>query len=162
MKYEIRGERLTLDEILKIHQNHDWIWLRDGRPGPILLAQMYRGKARYKPHTLYATVYLEASFLRFLIEKATVSAGSLNRLVQEIWGGKGRRSSSYTFNNMLNGKYGIYIHRLKQLCDLAEVPLSELETHVVKIGTRSKYAWEIYSKKRKSVTAADHGRRWEP
>ena len=154
MKYEIKGSRLTLDKILEFHKEHDWIWVPDGRRGPVVLIQLYKGKARYRPITMYASVYLEPSFLRTLIDKALQNVGSMRRLVNEIWGGK-RQSSSYAFNNIFSGKYGIPITRLKSLCDLANVSLSEADKHVLKIRTRSKYAFEIYSKKRGGAIIED-------
>jgi len=154
MKYEIDGPRLTLGEILELHQRHNWIWVPDGRPGPVVLIQLFKGKASYRPITMYASIYLERTFLRFLIERALENVGSMRRLIGEIWGGK-RQSSSYAFNNILNGKYGIPILRLKTLCDLANTSLSEADKHVLKIRTRSKYAWEICSKKRAVTTTED-------
>jgi len=79
----------------------------------------------------YASIVLENGFRKRFIEDAIKKAGSLRELGR-IMGYTGK-ASNWNVKQILHGKQGIPLFRLERLCDFMNVPLADIQKHVVKI-----------------------------
>jgi len=78
----------------------------------------------------YASVFLEEDFRKKLIETGIRKAGSMNQLGR-VMGYMGN-APNWNIKQILHGKQGVPLYRLKRLCAFLGMSLNEIEKHVLK------------------------------
>ena len=78
----------------------------------------------------YALIFLDEDFRKKLIETGIRKAGSITQLGR-VMGYMGN-APNWNVKQILRGKQGVPLHRLKRLCSFLGVSLNEIEKHVLK------------------------------